>query len=64
MLSFQSNDDGHNGHRYPATQFAFSAALRDRMTTQTAPWITYRPELKVLDCTIRDGGLINNHQFS
>lgn len=29
-----------------------------------APWITYRPELKVLDCTIRDGGLINNHHFS
>jgi len=29
-----------------------------------APWITYRPELKVLDCTIRDGGLVNNHQFS
>jgi 4-hydroxy 2-oxovalerate aldolase len=29
----------------------------------TAPWITYRPELKVLDCTIRDGGLINNHRF-
>ena len=28
-----------------------------------APWITYRPELKVLDCTIRDGGLINKHQF-
>ena len=29
-----------------------------------APWITYRPELKVLDCTVRDGGLINNHQFN
>jgi len=29
----------------------------------TAPWITYRPELKVLDCTIRDGGLVNDHQF-
>ena len=29
----------------------------------TAPWITYRPELKVLDCTIRDGGLANDHQF-
>ena len=28
-----------------------------------APWITFRPELKVLDCTIRDGGLINKHQF-
>ena len=32
--------------------------------SEKAPWITYRPELKVLDCTIRDGGLINNQQFS
>jgi 4-hydroxy 2-oxovalerate aldolase len=32
--------------------------------SDTAPWITYRPELKVLDCTIRDGGLINNHLFT
>ena len=29
----------------------------------SAPWITYRPELKVLDCTIRDGGLCNDHCF-
>lgn len=29
-----------------------------------APWITYRPELKVLDCTVRDGGLVNGHRFS
>jgi len=29
----------------------------------SAPWITYRPELKVMDCTIRDGGLINDHMF-
>jgi len=34
------------------------------MAQQSAPWITYRPQLKVLDCTIRDGGLINSHQFS
>jgi len=27
-------------------------------------WVTYRPEIKVLDCTIRDGGLINSHRFS
>ena len=26
-------------------------------------WLTYRPEIKVLDCTIRDGGLMNNHRF-
>lgn len=32
--------------------------------TEKAPWITYRPELKVLDCTVRDGGLINDHKFS
>ncbi len=24
----------------------------------------YRPQIKVLDCTIRDGGLINKWQFS
>lgn len=32
--------------------------------SEKAPWITYRPELKVLDCTVRDGGLINKHQFT
>jgi 4-hydroxy 2-oxovalerate aldolase len=26
-------------------------------------WVTFRPELKVLDCTIRDGGLVNDHRF-
>lgn len=28
-----------------------------------APWVTFRPAIKVLDCTIRDGGLVNDHQF-
>ncbi|MBI2914567.1 MAG: aldolase catalytic domain-containing protein [Firmicutes bacterium] len=26
-------------------------------------WVTFRPEIKVLDCTVRDGGLINDHCF-
>ena len=26
-------------------------------------WLTYRPDIKVFDCTIRDGGLINNCNF-
>jgi 4-hydroxy 2-oxovalerate aldolase len=26
-------------------------------------WLSYRPEIKVMDVTIRDGGLMNNHQF-
>lgn len=26
-------------------------------------WLTYRPEIKILDCTVRDGGLINSHNF-
>lgn len=29
-----------------------------------APWITYRPELKVLDCTLRDGGLVTSSHFT
>jgi 4-hydroxy 2-oxovalerate aldolase len=27
-------------------------------------WIGYRPQIKVLDCTVRDGGLMNDHQFN
>ncbi len=26
-------------------------------------WLTFRPDIKVLDCTVRDGGLINDHHF-
>jgi len=26
-------------------------------------WVSYRPGIKVLDCTIRDGGLMNDHLF-
>lgn len=27
-------------------------------------WLTYRPDIKIQDCTVRDGGLINDHQFN
>jgi 4-hydroxy 2-oxovalerate aldolase len=30
----------------------------------TKGWVSYRPEIKVMDVTIRDGGLMNNHQFT
>ncbi len=33
-------------------------------TGKKGTWLTYRPDIKVLDCTIRDGGLINNSQFA
>lgn len=26
-------------------------------------WVTWRPQIRVLDCTIRDGGLMNDHHF-
>ena len=26
-------------------------------------WVAYRPDLKILDCTIRDGGLVTDHKF-
>lgn len=25
-------------------------------------WVGYRPDIKILDCTIRDGGLVNDHR--
>lgn len=31
--------------------------------TGKAGWVAYRPAIKILDCTIRDGGLINDHLF-
>ncbi len=37
-----------------------SAKSKDSPTSR---WLSYRPEIKVLDCTIRDGGLMNHHQF-
>ena len=33
------------------------------MKEKLAPWITFRSDIKVLDCTVRDGGLINDHLF-
>src|SRR5947207_4983626 len=42
------------------------AATSKATKTKATPagrWISYRPEIKVLDCTIRDGGLMNNHHF-
>jgi 4-hydroxy 2-oxovalerate aldolase len=32
--------------------------------TGSKGWVTFRPELKVIDCTVRDGGLMNDHNFS
>ena len=36
----------------------------DHKETGTEGWMGYRPDIKILDCTIRDGGLVNDHQFS
>lgn len=35
--------------------------VKDQMAKGT--WLTYRPEIMILDCTVRDGGLINDHGF-
>jgi len=35
----------------------------DHKDTGTEGWMGYRPDIKILDCTIRDGGLVNDHQF-
>ncbi len=46
------------------TKTTKKAAAPAHQATGAGGWLTYRPELKVLDCTIRDGGLINDHKFS
>jgi len=35
----------------------------EKEQTSKGSWVTYRPDIEILDCTIRDGGLINSHQF-
>jgi 4-hydroxy 2-oxovalerate aldolase len=37
-----------------------SKPVEPRWSEKKGSWLTYRPDIKVLDCTIRDGGLVNN----
>jgi 4-hydroxy 2-oxovalerate aldolase len=37
---------------------------KDSPKGEKGTWLTFRPEIRVLDCTIRDGGLMNDHKFS
>ncbi|MCX7920314.1 MAG: aldolase catalytic domain-containing protein [bacterium] len=37
--------------------------IQPRWSEKKGTWLTYRPDIKVLDCTIRDGGLMNNACF-
>ena len=40
------------------------ANINDNILKESEGWISYRSEIKVLDCTIRDGGLMNDHNFN
>jgi 4-hydroxy 2-oxovalerate aldolase len=35
----------------------------NQQSTPAGRWVSYRPDIKVMDCTIRDGGLMNKHFF-
>jgi 4-hydroxy 2-oxovalerate aldolase len=39
------------------------ASVHNKDQEAKGTWVTCRPEIKVLDCTIRDGGLMNDHFF-
>jgi len=39
------------------------APAQPSWTAKKGSWLTFRPDIKVLDCTIRDGGLMNNSKF-
>ncbi|NLF40974.1 nucleoid-structuring protein H-NS [bacterium] len=36
---------------------------RDHKDGPAAKWVGFRSDIRVLDCTIRDGGLMNDHNF-
>ncbi len=42
---------------------AAPAKKSDELKNSAQRWLSYRPEIKLVDCTIRDGGLMNKHQF-
>ena len=31
---------------------------------QKGELVSFRPDIKVVDCTLRDGGLVNNFEFT
>lgn len=45
----------------PKTEIKREKAARPQY--RSTEWVTFRPELKVVDCTVRDGGLMNSHRF-
>ena len=38
-------------------------SVKEGVGDKRGTWLTYRPEIKILDCTVRDGGLMNDHKF-
>ena len=40
------------------------ASEKKKKKSTGGDWVGYRPEIKVLDCTVRDGGLMNDHAFN
>jgi 4-hydroxy 2-oxovalerate aldolase len=34
-----------------------------KKSDKSAGWVSFDPDLKIVDCTVRDGGLINAHNF-
>ena len=62
-----AQDDQRGASQHPAKKDTAAqqhpGAAHDPNAPEIDSWVTYRPELKVLDCTIRDGGLVNDHAF-
>ncbi len=51
-------------HPLVEPRFSQNAMPEKSPATGAKGWISYRPEIKVLDCTVRDGGLMNDHRFA
>lgn len=55
------------GKRELFFKFKRSAAMKEskvkKEKQEKGSWVTYRPEIKIVDCSVRDGGLMNDHKF-
>ena len=45
-------------------QYVTELKKKNASISASGRWVSYRSDIKVLDCTVRDGGLMNNHNFS
>ncbi len=53
-----------NGKGLKEKKMTTTEASSSESVDKSAGWVTFDPNLKIVDCTVRDGGLCNAHKFA